>query len=421
LRAGPGIKPWDESAEFLDMALAAADPAAASTRDRVAGLAAAAVARRYVVLGVTALVLWLFAGRGSYYSDWHFFVAGAASLTGSGGPGGGLHVYATHPYLQYGPLAMLFAVPVRLIGPDSGWALGSAICMALGVLTVWLVERAAVAMGAQERVRPAILLGGIFFLKAWCSPAVGAGHPDDVIALAAVAAAVLGVARGRWVTASVAIGCAAAAKPWALLAIALAAAVPGRRLRGLALAAAVAVVPWLPFVIADPRTADVGSFHLPVDPGSTLVWLGANASSTPGWPRLAQFLVAACLTAWALARGRWALIPVIAFAVRINLDPLVTSYYPAGVLLGTLVWDVTAPTRVPGARTVVAWVLLLAVPLDVYVVDRAAALPTVDTVLRLAVLVAPVLVLSRAGLLPDRLRRLLRRPSTHRLAVPLAD
>jgi hypothetical protein len=414
---GRSIKPWDETTEFFGMALAAAEPAATpSVRDRVAALAATAVQRRYVVLGVTALVLWLFAGHGRYYSDWHFFVAGAASLTGSGGSGGGLHVYATHPYLQYGPLAMLFAVPVRLIGPDSGWALGSAICMALGVLTVWLIERTAVAVGARARLQPTILVGGIFFLKAWCSPAVSAGHPDDVIALTAVAVGVLGVARGRWITASAAIGCAAAAKPWALLAIVLAAAVPGSRLRGLALAAAVTVAPWLPFVVADRRTLDVGSFHLPVNPGSTLLWLGASTWSTPSWPRLAQFLVAAGLTAWALARGRWALIPVIAFAVRINLDPLVCSYYAAGVLLGTLVWDVTAPTRLPAMRTIVAWVLLLAVPLDVYVVDRAAALPSVDTVLRLAVLVAPVLALSRVhGLLPARRR------ATRQLAVRLAD
>jgi hypothetical protein len=399
------------------MALAAAEPGGSpSLRDRAADLTAAALTHRYGVLGVTALVLWLFAGHGSYYSDWHFFVAGAASLTG-GGSGGGLHVYASHPYLQYGPLALLFAVPVRLIGPDAGWALGSAICMALGVLTVWMIERAAIAVGVQARLRPAILVGGVFFLKAWCSAAVSAGHPDDVIALTAVAAGVLGVARGRWMTASVAIGCAAAAKPWGLLAIALAAAVPGRRLRGLALAAAVAVTPWLPFVIADPHTIDVGSFHLPVNPGSTLVWLGAHVWSTPAWPRLAQFLVAAGLTAWALVRKRWELIPVIAFAVRINLDPLVTSYYPAGVLLGALVWDVISPTEVPGLRTVVAWVLLLAVPLDVYLVVRAAALPTVDTLLRLAVLAAPVVALSRTpGRQPDR-----GRPTARHLAVSLAD
>jgi hypothetical protein len=369
-----------------------------SLQPRLAALADVAVAHRYVVLGGTALLLWLLAGHGWYVDDWHFFVQGAKSLTGPSGPSTGLHVYAAHPYLQYGPIALFFAAAVRLVGPDNGWMLGSAICMGLGVLTVWLLERAALATGRTAReIRPAILVGGIFFLKAWCYPAVDAGHPDDVIALTAVAVAVLGVARGRWAVASIAIGCAAAAKPWALLALLLAAAMPGKRLRGLALAVTVAILPWLPFLLADHRTFDVGSVHLPIEPGSSLTWLGAAVHSAPAWPRLAQFLVASCLCVWALRRGRWTLIPIIAFAVRINLDPQITTYYPAGAALGALLWDAFVPTRLPGIRTMLVWLVLLAVPLDVYLLDAALDSATVNSALRLAVLIAPVVAMTSGG------------------------
>jgi hypothetical protein len=358
-------------------------PAQGRRRDRLAGWSTVAVAHRYALLSTTALVLWLLAGHGGYADDWHFFVQGANSLTNSSDPTGGLHVYATHPYLQFGPLALLVVVPLRLIGPDGGWMLGSALCMGLGVLTLALVERAA------------ILVGGVFFLKAWCYPAVDGGHPDDVLALTGIAVTVLAVARQRWILAAVAIGCAGAAKPWAFMALVLVAAIPGRRLRVVALAVAVGFAPWLPFVVADPHTLDLGQFHLSVAPGSSLTWLGlAAARSAPSWPRLLQFVVAGSLSAWALARGRWMLIPLIAFAVRINLDPLVTTYYPAGVVLGALIWDVTAPTRIPGLRTIVTWLLLLAVPLDLFLLDHALASPGLNAALRLTILLAPLAALA---------------------------
>ncbi len=47
--------------------------------------------------------------------SWHYFRDGAWLLSHPSVPGGGLHLYATHPQLQIGPLALLFAVPGQVL------------------------------------------------------------------------------------------------------------------------------------------------------------------------------------------------------------------------------------------------------------------------------------------------------------------
>jgi hypothetical protein len=57
------------------------------------------------------MALWAAEQAGHALVSWHFVATGAALLS-SDGPGAGLHLYATHPELQIGPLTFLTAAPL---------------------------------------------------------------------------------------------------------------------------------------------------------------------------------------------------------------------------------------------------------------------------------------------------------------------
>ncbi|HVU61134.1 MAG TPA: hypothetical protein VHD58_05690 [Mycobacteriales bacterium] len=316
---------------------------------------------RYAVLALLTVVLWVGTGAavGWQGRDWSYFLTGAHALTGRVG----LHVYARMPDLQFGPPALLVAVVFRDAGPGHGWALVSAICMLLGVVTIRLLERTAVELvGRAHRVETLVLLGGPFFLMTWTLPAVSQGHPDDVLALLAIAGAMRAVVSQRWLLAAALVGCAAAAKPWALMVLPLALAVRGTRVRALLVTIAVALVSWVPYFLGDAETRRVGDFHLRVEQTSTLHYLGFGVGAAPAWPREAQLVVALLLGAVSVLRGRWLLVPFVAFAVRINVDPSVVYYYAAGPVLGAFAWDLVVPVRGLPVRTIGAWLGLLAFP-----------------------------------------------------------
>ncbi|HVW79635.1 MAG TPA: hypothetical protein VHB69_01680 [Mycobacteriales bacterium] len=356
-------------------------------RAQLARLVEVGVRYRYVVLTVAAALIWLDTANAVGFdgNDWHFFVAGARAVTGSAG----LSVYARMPYLQFGPIALMVGVVFRYAGPHEGWLLVSALDMVLGLATIRLLEGAfAAGSPSSARVRLCVLIGGPFFLATWASPGVSEGHPDDVLALFAIAVAVRLLMTGRWALAAVAVGLAADAKPWALLVLPLAAACQGARVRGLVVAVVTAAIPWLPFFAADGNTRRVGEFHLGVEPTSTLHYLGIAVGSAPGWPREVQLAVALLLGAAAVARGRWLLVPLVAFAVRVNLDPAAVDYYAAGPVLGALIWDLADPRRLAPARTIATWFALLYVPSDLLSAGaRGSAFHAVVVALRLAVLV----------------------------------
>jgi hypothetical protein len=352
---------------------------------------------RYVVLVLVAAVMWVdaIAEGGAYGQDWHYFLTGAGALTGSAG----LHVYARLPYLQFGPLALLVTVPLRYLGPLHGWYVVSALGMAAGVLTIRIVERAAEAMldePGRQALPLAVVVGGVFVLAGWTSAAVARGHPDDVLALLGVALAVRATTRRRWLLAAVLLGLAAAVKPWALFALPLAAANPRARWRGPIVAVAAAVLPWVPFFLADSSTWRVETFHLPVSAMSTLHALGLAVGATPAWPREAQFAAAVLLGALAVQAGKWYLVPMIACAVRVNLDPATVDTYGTGVVLGAFLWDLATPARVPALRTMLSWLALFYLFDDVYYL-RLPATPYRWLVVgaRLLVLAAPVAVTAR--------------------------
>ncbi|HEX3899792.1 MAG TPA: hypothetical protein VHW74_11515 [Mycobacteriales bacterium] len=355
------------------------------------------IARRYYVLFVIAAAIWLDTGHAVHWQghDWSYFLVGARALTGHVG----LHVYARMPQLQFGPPALLVPVVFRDVGPGHGWAVVSALGMLLGLVAIRLLEdTAAELVGRSRRLEICVLVGGAFFLAVWASPAVSWGHPDDVLALLAIAAALRAVGLRRWLVGAALIGAAAAAKPWALLALPLAMAGKGYRVRGFLLAIAVAIVTWVPFLIADHETRRVGDLHLRVEETSTLHYLGLAVGAAPTWPRDAQLAVALVIGGLAVARGRWLLVPFVAFAVRINLDPSVVYYYAAGPVLGAFVWDLVEPIRQLPVRTVATWFGLLAFPSAVLQGGTGdTATHAMIAALRIAALVVAVWVAVRAG------------------------
>lgn len=96
---------------------------------------------------------------------------------------------------------------------------------------------------------------------------------------------------------------------------------------------------WLPFLVADHRTLNLGSFTILNAPDSALRALGVNTASTPSWDRGAQLALAVVLGLWCLHTGRAIAIPAVALAARLLLDPGTYPYYTASLLLAALCVD----------------------------------------------------------------------------------
>lgn len=354
-------------------------------------LLATLVRRRYVVLGGFALAFWIYrlADGATAAGDWNSFVHLARHL----GSFKAVGVYA-------GPIAVFAAMPLGWASATTSWIVWSAVCMTLGVVSIRNVEQAAATAGLGEpRTREwAVLLGGIFLLYVWSYPGVVNGHLDDVLALTAITVALRAVAADRWLLASVAIAFALASKPWAILVLPLAAAQPGARVKGVAVAVGLAVLPALPFVIAHHGNLDVARLNLGTAHDSVLRYLGVREGSRPSWARELQVAVAWPLGAWSLWRGRWWMVPLLALAVRVNLDPQTSTYYLAGPFLGLFVWDVVS-TRLAGLRTSLTCVVLLIVPVDLGLY-QASGIWVADTqvIIRLLIAVVPIMLLVAAEL-----------------------
>ena len=283
--------------------------------------------------------------RWGWAISWFFFIAGPRRLVGLGyphwGAPGGLHLYASYPRLQIGPLSFLVALPLALLPGYASTAIGCALMVAAGPVVVGLLADAARRAHGWSRAETWRAAGRVWFLLApmWWLLAAFWGHLDDVLALLFVAAAINLLGRGRAATAAVLIGASAASKPWALAFIPLVlVAVDGRRIRHLATATTIAFLPWLPFVIAVPETLRTGSFRIHVIAASVLSLFHVTGG-TPLWVRPTQFLGGAALVALSVWSGRWAAGVALALALRMGIDPNVYSYYTTGLIVGTSIWD----------------------------------------------------------------------------------
>ncbi len=303
---------------------------------------------------------WVAFQAGMAGQSWHFFAQGGRLLFANSA-GAGLQLYAAHPDLQIGPLALALSGLLRAIGPGNGETTAIAAMSLTGPLVLAAVWRLVPACDRRHRTR--LLFAGLLFLPVWAELTTHFAHIDDLLALGFSVAALHAVARREPVWAGLALAAAADSKPWAAAFVVLLLALPRRQwLTALAVFSGGIAVVWLPFMLADPRTLSaVTRFTIPNDPSSALRALGVVDPRTPWWDRSAQLLLGMAGGAVAVWRGRWPAVLLVAVAARILLDPGVYAYYTAGALLGTIVVDlVVARWRLPWATATAALLLYVA-------------------------------------------------------------
>jgi len=310
------------------------------------------------VLGLWS-ALWVGLRAHPVGQSWHFFAEGGLLLS-SGGPRGGLHLYATHPALQMGPLALAVSAVLRVMGPGSGRVIAVVAMSATGLPLLAAVWR--LLPVPERRRRGRLLVAGLVFLPVWTELTTHYGHLDDVLALGLSVAAAHAVSRRHPVWAGVALAAAVDAKPWAAAFVALLLALPRKdRWPALGVFAAGVAVAWLPFLLADSHTLMAARFTIPNDYSSALRVLGVNAAGTPWWDRPAQLALGVAAGCLAVRRGRWQAVILLAVAARIMLDPSVYAYYTAGALLGTVMFDLLLTRwRLPWTTLVAAALLYAA-------------------------------------------------------------
>ncbi|HEY4992335.1 MAG TPA: hypothetical protein VII33_09665 [Nakamurella sp.] len=159
---------------------------------------------------------------------------------------------------------------------------------------------------------------------------------------------------------------------------------------------AVVAAAWAPFVIAFPATLHLTEFTIPVDPASTLHLFGAT-DGTPAWCRYVQILGGTALAVFAVARGRWASTVLVVIALRMLFDPATKTYYEAGLVVGTAVFDIALAVSVYPIASLAA---MLTVYLPAVVVPEE---PTVRGLLRTAGLTALICVGLAIPRRPDRM------------------
>lgn len=334
-------------------------------------------------------VLWAaWDARGGGYS-WHYFQDGAWLLTHPGVPGAGLHLYATHPQLQIGPLALLVAIPGQWLPPEIFRLLVEAGLAVLGLAMLRTLERTRAHLTGRP-VPMTLLLGvGAVALPVWSQVATHYTHLDDALAMAFAVVALRAVVARRPLLLALALAAAADAKPWALGFAVLLVALPAedRRQAALVTAAAVSAV-WLPFVIADPQTLLIGRFTIDTAADSALRALGINDPTTPPWDRPAQLILGAVIGLLAVRRGRWALVPLAVVGARMLLDPQTYPYYSSGLLIAAAAADLLHPRRV---RPV--WTVALATWVSLDAVTSSALPPSVHSMARAVVCLTTLLAI----------------------------
>ena len=329
--------------------------------------------RRYLLLGIWVAVLGgvvLHASPGAG-GDWQTFKEGAQLLfsghtvTWQRGfvevHGGGLHLYAEHPAIQIGPLALAYAEFAGLFGSATRY-LTALTGLALFLPCLALLESAARrrAYLTEQRLQSATLVGGMLLAYSWVQATVQWRHMDDLFVATAIAVAIWAVAHERPWLLGVAVGLGVAAKPTALLLLPLLLAVKGRRRVSVLTGLTVIAVAWLPFVVAGNGALGAGVPQIPVEAGSGLAGLGLPVgAAAPSLLRLVQLGVGLALGAFLVVRGSPWCAPLAAFGVRFVLDPGVASYYPVCLLLACVAADLHARRAwTAGLRTVVGWALL---------------------------------------------------------------
>ena len=300
---------------------------------------------RFVLFAVVAAYL---VGAGTGWSlephgiagDWHYYADGGGALFGGsyGGGRGGIHLFADHPELTTGPLSLLAARGLLFFGAG-GWFAAHVAIAALGLVSIFLLERAAAPLRQRRELQVASLVGGLLVVRMWNELAL-TGHIDDALALAGLALLAWAVVSRKPYLAGFALAAAVTCKPWAIVAAPLFAALPARRLLAFAIAPLSVACAAAPFVLGDGRTlAASGKYNLGIAADSGLRVLHLAVGSAPHWLRAAQ--LAACLAVAALAvlRRRPEAVLFLALATKVSLDSQTVAYYSAAALFGALAYD----------------------------------------------------------------------------------
>ncbi|GAB3588252.1 hypothetical protein [Calidifontibacter terrae] len=286
------------------------------------------------------------------WHSWHFFAVAGSDLLESG-PHDGLHIYAAHPELQFGPITVGVAAVLSLF--PAAQFVAAVVMVLLGIVSLACL----IDVGEGTLGRRAIMLVVAVLAPLWAIVAVQYAHLDDTLAITFVALAMTRYRREQCWWTTVLLALAVGAKPWALPMVVLLVGAPRRLWPALAaLGAALVALPWAPFFLADHATSRITSFQIPVDVGSGLHALGVHASGTPAWDRPVQFVAAGLLGILAVRRGRWVAVPFVALAVRMSIDPGAYDYYAASLAVAAGFVDAGRGRRVPAYTLGVgAWVL----------------------------------------------------------------
>ena len=283
----------------------------------------------------------------------HFFPLSARLLFGDAG----LRMYAQQPELQFGPLAAIAVGPFTLLPSSAGLVAAQCTMTVAGLFALRLVTPLAGPAGGRRSLR--VLLAGLVLAPAWTVLSVRWAHPDDVLALVLLAAAVRAVSAGRGLPAGLLLGAAVGAKPWAVGAGPILFALQRREtLRGLVGGALVTVAAWAPFLLADAGTWAAMSPPVGINESSPLRLFGVRADVVPAWTRSAQLVAAPLAGLLAVLRRRWPAALLVAIAARLALDPQDIAYYAAGAVLAAVVTDLAvAGWLLPWTSLVTAAVL----------------------------------------------------------------
>jgi len=306
----------------------------------------AGLSRRTVWTVLSAwTVLWglVHAPAGGY--SWHYFALGAKLLTSPATGTGGVHLYASHPELQIGPLTLLVAVPLRHLDPWQGRVAASILLTGMGLFVLAALVRVREQSGRVHN--SLLLLTGLLLLPVWCELGTHYAHLDDALALGFAVLALLALRSGRPVVTALLLAAAADSKPWALAFGVLLLALPaGQQRRAAVVFGGALAAAWLPFLLGDPHTlSSLGHFTIHNSPSSALRALGVTSPGTPSWDRAGQLLLGGAVALVAVRRGRWAAVPLAVVVARLLLDPATYPYYTAGLLLACAAVDLLTPRR----------------------------------------------------------------------------
>lgn len=271
--------------------------------------------------------------------------------------GGGLQLYAKHPTIQIGPLALLISGAEQAVSAFGTWFV-PVVTTGLGLGALRAVEVLAdrYTPGRRESLHRLILTAGPFLMYAWVQAFVLWRHVDDMLVLLGVIGAMFSILHRKPWLLGITIGLAGAAKPTALAFLPLLFAFDLRdNLKAIGTASALLTACWLPFLIGEPATLHAGVPQMTVAQSSGLTVLGFSVYSTPPHlTRVVQMGVVLAAGAVAMRRGRWYLVPLIGFGLRAALDPAVVSYYAVSIIVGAVIADALPRPKSP-ITTVVAW------------------------------------------------------------------